>query len=163
MSAQTVAPVVHLVEAGPEQASVIDRLVAAFHRHEGVRLSQDARQTAINSLLVEPVRGRILLIQTPNGETVGYAVLAFGFSIEFGGRDAFLDELFIDDAFRSRGLGTAALAAVCNWADNAGLCALHLEVGRDNETAKALYTSAGFADRSHYQLMSLQIADVRDT
>ena len=114
-------------------------------------------------MLVEPVRGRILLVQTPNGETVGYAVLAFGFSIEFGGRDAFLDELYIADAFRGRGMGKAALAAICDWAGNAGLCALHLEVGRDNETAKALYTNAGFADRSHYQLMSLQIADVQDT
>jgi GNAT superfamily N-acetyltransferase len=156
-------PPIQLLEAGPEHATEIDRLVAAFHQHEGVNVSAHARRTSIDSLLAMPAQGRILLVQHRDAEIVGYAVLAFGFSLEFGGRDAFLDELFIMEPFRGQGIGTAALTAVCAWARHDGLCALHLEVERDNKAAKALYTQSGFEDRSHYNLMSLHIANVRET
>jgi GNAT superfamily N-acetyltransferase len=156
-------PPIELIEAGPEHAAEIDHLVAAFHQHEGVNVAAHARRTSIDSLLAMPAQGRILLVRHRDAEIVGYAVLAFGFSLEFGGRDAFVDELFIADAFRGQGIGTAALTAVCAWARREGLCALHLEVERDNKAAKALYTRTGFEDRSHYNLMSLHIANVRKT
>ncbi len=163
MATPATPPPIEMIEAGPEQASEIDRLVAAFHRHEGVSVTARARRASIDALLAMPAQGRILLVQTPGAGIAGYAVLAFGFSLEFGGRDAFLDELFIAESFRGKGIGRAALAAVCAWARHQGLCALHLEVERDNKTAKNLYTQAGFEDRSHYNLMSLHIADVRET
>jgi len=113
-------------------------------------------------LLGAPDQGRILLVQSDKSDIVGYAVLAFGFSLEFGGRDAFLDELFIAEAFRGQGIGSAALSAVCTWARREYLCALHLQVERDNKAAKALYNRAGFEDRSHYHLMSLHIVNVQE-
>jgi len=155
-------PPIELIEAGPEHAAEIDRLVAAFHQHEGVNVAANTRRTSIDALLAMPAQGRILLVQHRDAEIVGYAVLAFGFSLEFGGRDAFVDELFIADTFRGQGIGSAALSAVCAWARREGLCALHLEVERDNKAAKALYTRTGFEDRSHYNLMSLHIASVRE-
>ncbi|MEM7635336.1 MAG: GNAT family N-acetyltransferase [Pseudomonadota bacterium] len=154
---------IRLLEAGPEQSAEIDTLVAGFHRHEGVSVTAQARRASIDALLTMPAQGRILLMQRPDGDIVGYAVIAFGFSLEFGGRDAFVDELFVVEAFRGQGIGSAALKAVCTWARREGLCALHLEVERDNKAAKALYRRTGFEDRSHYNLMSLHIADVRET
>ncbi len=162
MAAQPGPPPVQLIEAGPGHASVIDGLVAAFHRHEGVKVTSDARRASINSLLGAPAQGRILLVQTHKTGIAGYAVLAFGFSLEFGGRDAFLDELFIAEPCRGQGIGSAALTAVCTWARRSGLCALHLEVERTNKAAKAFYIRAGFEDRSRYHLMSLHIASVRE-
>lgn len=156
-------PPIELIEAGPEHAAEIDCLVAAFHLHEGVNVAAQARRTSIDSLLAMPAQGRIFLVQCRDGEIAGYAVIAFGFSLEFGGRDAFLDELFIHKAYRGQGIGSAALSAVCAWGRHEGLCALHLEVERDNTAAKALYTRTGFEDRSHYNLMSLHIANVRET
>ena len=156
-------PPIELVEAGPEHATRIDQLVTDFHLHEGVEVTACARRASIDALLAMPAQGRILLVQSRDGEIAGYAVIAFGFSLEFGGRDAFLDELFIREACRGQGIGSAALSAVCAWARHEGLCALHLEVERDNKAAKALYTRTGFEDRSHYNLMSLHIAKVRET
>lgn len=163
MGTPATSPPIQLLEAEPEHAPEIDRLVAAFHKHEGVNVTAQARRASIDNLLAMPAQGRVLLVQPRDAEIVGYAVLAFGFSLEFGGRDAFLDELFIADAFRGQGIGSAALAAVCAWARQEELCALHLEVERDNKAAKALYTQSGFEDRSHYNLMSLHIANVRET
>lgn len=161
MSTAANPPPVKLLEARPDDADRIDRFVAAFHRHEGVNVAAQARRDSIDALLATPAQGRILLVQHRDAEIVGYAVLAFGFSLEFGGRDAFLDELFIADDHRGQGIGSAALTAVCAWARQEGLCALHLEVERHNTAAKALYLKSGFEDRSHYNLMSLHIDNVR--
>ena len=163
MATSPIPPQIRLLEAGREHGGVIDALVAAFHQHEGVSMRAQARRASIDKLLEMPAQGRILLIQTATAETVGYAIMAFGFSLEFGGRDAFLDELFVAEAYRRQGIGKAALQAVCTWACREGLCALHLEVKRDNKPAKALYTQIGFGDRSRYHLMSLHITDVRNS
>ena len=163
MGTAATLPPIELIEAGPEHAALIDQLVAAFHLHEGVNVAARARRASIDTLLAKPAQGRILLVQRRDGEMAGYAVIAFGFSLEFGGRDAFLDELFITQACRGQGIGSAALSAVCAWAHQERLCALHLEVERDNTAAKALYTRTGFEDRSRYNLMSLHIATVRET
>ena len=40
---------------------------------------------------------------------VGYIVLTIGFSFEFHGHDAFIDELYIDAAHRRRGFGRQAV------------------------------------------------------
>ena len=142
MATSPIPPQIRLLEAGREHGGVIDALVAAFHQHEGVSMRAQARRASIDKLLEMPAQGRILLIQTATAETVGYAIMAFGFSLEFGGRDAFLDELFVAEAYRRQGIGKAALQAVCTWACREGLCALHLEVERDNKPAKALYSES---------------------
>lgn len=162
MAAPASPPPIRLQEAGPDDAADIDDLVAAFHRHEGVDVTEQVRRASIDTLLATPAQGRILLVQHCDTGNVGYAVLAFGFSLEFGGRDAFLDELFIAGEYRGQGIGSAALTAVSAWARQEGLSALHLEVERDNTAAKALYAKSGFEDRSNYNLMSLRIANVRE-
>lgn len=87
MAAQPGPPPVQLIEAGPGHATVIDGLVAAFRRHEGASLTSGRRRASIDGLLGEPAHGRILLVQSNNTGIVGYTVLAFGFSFEFGGRE----------------------------------------------------------------------------
>lgn len=86
---------------------------------------------------------------------IGYLVLTYGFSIEFRGRDAFIDEFFIRSPHRGRGLGTRALAQVKDRAAELGLVALHLEVARDNRAARRLYGGLGFEPRDRFSLMSL--------
>jgi ribosomal protein S18 acetylase RimI-like enzyme len=93
--------------------------------------------------------GRVFLI-TMGGEITGYAVLTFGYSLEFRGRDAFVDELYLRDEYRGRGIGKRALeflAGVC--ADN-GVCAMRLEVERSNTRAQSVYRKFGFEDHDRY-------------
>jgi ribosomal protein S18 acetylase RimI-like enzyme len=82
--------------------------------------------------------------------------------MEFGGRNAFLDDLFIESAFRGAGLGTSALNKVRAFCVENGIRALHLETGRDNAAAQALYRRAGFkvTDR---QLLTLVMMDEKGT
>src|SRR5690349_7136633 len=71
----------------------------------------DTSVAAMRRLLTDAGAGRVWLIRA-DAEPAGYVVLAFGYSIEFGGRTAFVDELFVDPGHRGRGVGKAALQLV---------------------------------------------------
>lgn len=95
--------------------------------------------------------GRLWLIRLA-GETVGYIVLAYGFSFEYGGRDAFIDEFFIEAPFRSRGLGKATMAFIAAQAEALGVHAIHLEVENHNERGHRLYQGQGFLGKNRAML-----------
>jgi ribosomal protein S18 acetylase RimI-like enzyme len=112
---------------------------------------------AFSELLADQELGQVWLILAEAGP-VGYVVLTLGYSMEYGGRDAFVDDLFIQRPFRGRGFGKLALAEVRASCEERGVRALHLEVGRDNAAAHSLYRRAGFVDTDR-QLLTLKLAD----
>ncbi len=98
---------------------------------------------ALAVLLADSSLGRVYLVET-RGEAVGYAVLTLGYSLEFAGRYALLDELFILEAHRGRGGGRQVLAFLEGICRSLGLQALRLEVARANRGARDLYAKMGF-------------------
>lgn len=96
-----------------------------------------------------PNFGRVWLIC--DGSTlVGYVVLTIGFSFEFHGHDAFIDELYIDVAHRRRGYGRQAVAFVEQQAREMGVTAIHLEADHGNDRAFELYRRTGFEDHDRF-------------
>jgi len=73
------------------------------------------------------------------------------------GKDAFVDEFFIDKAWRHQGIGQATLRAVNAQVAAMGVKALHLEVAGDNPRAKTVYRALGFDDREQFQMMSIEL------
>jgi GNAT superfamily N-acetyltransferase len=74
---------------------------------------------------------------------VGHAVVTLGYDLEFGGHDAFLTEIWIDEPARNAGAGAAALALIERELRARDVCALHLMV-RPEHPALQLYERAGF-------------------
>ncbi len=81
---------------------------------------------------------------------VGYLVLTFGYSLEFHGRDAFIDELFIRASHRGRGWGTRAMEQAESTAKALNIRAVHLEVGHGNTRAQEFYSKMGYNDHERY-------------
>jgi ribosomal protein S18 acetylase RimI-like enzyme len=106
-------------------------------------------RAALSGLVADPTLGRALGIWL-DGTIVGYVILTFGYSLEYGGRDAFIDELFISEPFRNQGLGTAAIEFAANLCRSEAIQALHLEVDHTNPRAHALYRRAGFEDHERH-------------
>ncbi len=77
---------------------------------------------------------------------MGYVVLTFGFSLEFKGRDAFVDEIYFRESHRGRGLGRQAIDLLVETCRSLGVRALHLEVGRENDSALEFYKRNGFVN-----------------
>ena len=81
-------------------------------------------------------------------------MISFGWSIEFGGMDGFVDELYVRPGVRGRGVASEVLISLPRALADAGLKALHLEVDTDNADARRLYKRAGFSMRDGYHLMT---------
>ncbi|MEO8552957.1 MAG: GNAT family N-acetyltransferase [Kofleriaceae bacterium] len=114
----------------------------ALQDHEGIEISTEALESAMREMLANPELGVVFAIED-DGAVVGYAFLSYSFDLEFAGREAWLTELFIDDAVRGRGAGTFALAAIEPELRARGVHAYHLQVRADN-AALRLYERAGF-------------------
>jgi len=144
--------------ADQSHLGVLLPLVRAYHEFEHVVMSDGERKAAIEPLLqAGSSLGRIWLIRW-RGDVVGYGALCFGYSIEFRGRDAFIDELFIVEPARGHGLGTRVLGLMKSEAAELGIVALHLEVARSNTKARQFYEKQGFCARERYFLMSCDIS-----
>jgi GNAT superfamily N-acetyltransferase len=91
---------------------------------------------------------------------IGYVVLTLGFSFEYGGRDAFLDELYVDEKYRGRGIGRQTMEFVEAQARELGVNALHLEATRGNEPAIELYRRVGYFMHERF-LMTKRLATGR--
>jgi GNAT superfamily N-acetyltransferase len=144
---------IQLRQADTRQLDTVLPLVAAYHEFEHIDSSADARESALRRLLGDTRFGAVWLIHADD-DLVGYIALCRGFSIEFNGFDAFIDEFFLLPEFRGRGIGKWVLAAIKQEALNLEINALHLEVARDNHSARRLYQAAGFEARDRYLLMS---------
>jgi ribosomal protein S18 acetylase RimI-like enzyme len=81
---------------------------------------------------------------------IGYIILTIGFSFEFHGHDAFIDELYIDAGYRRRGYGRQAVEFLEKRAREMGVRAVHLEVDRGNDPAFELYRRVGYEDHDRF-------------
>ncbi|OAN75408.1 acetyltransferase [Sulfitobacter sp. EhC04] len=140
----------------PEHLDKLVALVAAFHAEEGIVMTDEARHKGVAPLLDGIPHGAAYLIGPPRAP-IGYIVITFGWSVEFGGLDAIIDELYIRPGVRGRGIASEALIALPRALAGGGLRAIHLEVDNTNEAAKKLYRRAGFAPRDNYMFMSRKL------
>ncbi len=133
-------------------------LVTAYHEFEGIDSSEPRRRDALLFLLGEQAFGALWSIHCAD-ELAGYIILCKGYSIEFGGFDAFVDEFYLSPGYRGHGVGKAVLQQIRAEARALEIRALHLEVARDNDRARRLYRGAGFEAREEYVLMTLELAE----
>ena len=126
-----------------------------FNAIDNYPFDRNLAKQNLQLLLNEPFVGKLWLIEHASN-TVGYVVLAFGFSFQFGGKDGLIDELFIKEEFRGQGLGSKAIKLVIQESRALNLYAIHLEVEDHNEIARSVYNKLGFRDNGRI-LMSIKV------
>lgn len=103
--------------------------------------AEAAKKTALE-LMGNKQLGRLYIFME-DLNYVGYIVLTFGFSFEYNGRDAVIDELYIKEKFRNKGIGKKAIEFIHDQAKTLRINAIHLEVEPHNP-AQGLYKKLGF-------------------
>ena len=93
---------------------------------------------AFAPLLDDDTHGVVWIVDAPPA----YAVLTWGWSIEAGGAEAVLDEVFV--AERGTGVGSALIDHVLADGRRRGLARIFLETEAPNERVRALYERHGF-------------------
>ncbi|MGE0685003.1 MAG: N-acetyltransferase family protein [Candidatus Binatia bacterium] len=137
--------------AEPADTDTLLQLMREYYRFDHLHFDEQVVRSALEKFIGNKALGRLWII-VHAGETVGYLVLTLGFSFEFGGYDAFIDEVYIRESQRGRGIGKFALQVAEEECRGLGVRALHLEVERENTNAQALYRKVGFVEHDRYLL-----------
>lgn len=125
--------------------------VRAFYEHFGYPYDEQEKVSVLREMLRNKSLGRLWLIEH-EGKEVGYVLLAFSFSLEFNGRVAFVDELFITPSCRQKGVGAGVLGEIENVCLRLGIQVLRLESEAHNKRATALYARVGYIDHGRHLL-----------
>lgn len=98
-------------KASSAETAELVELMAEFYAESGYPLNRQRATATFTALLSDSRLGHTWLIRS-GGKTAGYVVVVMGYSMEYGGLIAYVDDLFIRPAFRRAGLGTEALTFV---------------------------------------------------
>jgi ribosomal protein S18 acetylase RimI-like enzyme len=124
-------------------------LMRDYYGEDGYPFDARAARSAVDGLLARPELGQLWCVEA-GGQIVGYFALTLGYSFEYRGVDAFLDELYLAPAYRGQGIGTKALVCLEDRARALGVRALHLEVEKVKAAAIGLYRRWGFTEHDRF-------------
>jgi GNAT superfamily N-acetyltransferase len=109
----------------------------------------DLKLNEVNLLVMvkDETIGTVRIIEL-DGEVIGYFALTFGFSFEYGGRTGLLDEFYIREDYRGKGIGRATMDFIEKISHEYGINTLHMEVEVKNKNALKLYNSYGYSSNN---------------
>ena len=124
-------------------------LMREFYESTQMRFDEEVARTALRKTLLDPSLGSVYLV-TMEKDVIGYFVLTFCFSLEFHGKFALLDEIYVREAYRRQKIGEAIVGFCENICRKVGIRALRLETGHENEVAHNLYRKMGFVQEMRH-------------
>lgn len=123
--------------------SIITQMMQDFYAIDNYPMDVEVAKTLFQEFISNEHLGKSWLIYSEN-EIVGYIILTFIFSFEYGGKIAFVDELFIKETARGKGIGKEAIQLIQREVPKLSLKLLYLEVEPHNENAQKLYLAHDF-------------------
>ncbi len=147
------------VEIAPVSAAEFERLlplIAAYQRFYEVEDVDSERNRSFFRRFLAPSDDGLLLGARDGGELLGYACLYWTFTSLIPAETALMNDLFVSEAARGRGVGRALIEASAAVARERGAAQLEWATAPDNLTAQRLYDSTG-AERSEWVEYELEL------
>lgn len=140
--------------AAKEFAALLGMMRKLAEHPPAIPFDEREVRAALEEFLAHPEFGRAWLIWS-GSNLAGYVILTLGFSFEFRGTDAFIDELYVEAEHRRKGIGRRAMEFAEERAREMGVNALHLEVDREDDAAAELYRRTGYEDHGRTLMTKL--------
>ncbi len=140
------------IEIVPVSAAEYESLlpvIAAYQRFYQADDIDEERNRAFFRRFLAPSEEGMLLGAHAGGAIVGYACLYWHFSSTQAVETVLMNDLFVSEAARGRGIGRALIDASAAVARKRGAAQLEWSTAPDNLTAQRLYDSTG-AERSEW-------------
>lgn len=136
--------------AEPGEAETVARLLALFRDELGRTWPSDNAFLASVERLIERPTETEFLLGAPDRDAppAGVCQLRYRHSVWTASADCWLEDLFVREAARGAGLGSALLDHACAWAQERGCRRIELDVAELNARAIGLYESRGFSAKS---------------
>ena len=122
---------------------VLVSMMREFYAIDNYPIDTEKSKALFSEFIDNEHFGAAWLIEFEN-KTVGYVILTFVFNFEYGGKIAFVDELYLNEGSRGKGIGKQTIEFVKEQAQKLSLKLLYLEVEDHNAAAQKLYLSGGF-------------------
>ena len=114
-----------------------------FYAIDGYPIDIDISKKLFKEFITNENLGKAWIIYQDN-EIVGYVILTFVFSFEHKGKTAFLDELYVKETHRGKGIGNQTVLFIKEESRELNLKLIYLEVENHNENAQKLYLANDF-------------------
>lgn len=134
---------ISFIKASSKDIPLLSQMIKKLYENENTPFIESDVILALEKLVQDEKFGISFLIYH-NDSLAGYMILTSFFSVEFKGEAAFLDELYINESFRGKGIGLKAVEHAEEYAIGKGYKALRLEVEHTNHAAQSLYKNKGF-------------------
>lgn len=85
-----------------------------------------------------------IIIAEEDENVLGVAFFNVGISLKMGGYYVWLNDLFVHNEYRNRGIAKKMLLHLIHWSENENIRGIELETGVNNAVTKHLYNSLGF-------------------
>ncbi len=147
------------IEIAPVTAAEFESLlplIAAYQRFYEVEGIDTERNRAFFRRFLAPSDDGLLLGAREDGNLVGYACLYWHFSSLSAAESVLMNDLFVGERARGRGVGRALIEASADVARERGAAHLEWATAPDNLTAQRLYDSSG-AERSEWVEYELRL------
>ncbi|MES2544989.1 MAG: GNAT family N-acetyltransferase [Bacteroidota bacterium] len=125
------------------QIETISQMMQDFYAIDNYFIDIKNSKKLFEEFIANENLGKAWLIFNEN-EIVGYVVLTFIFSFEYGGRIAFLDELYIKETHRGKGIGKETVQFIKKEVASLNVKLIYLEVENHNHNAQKLYIANDF-------------------
>jgi GNAT superfamily N-acetyltransferase len=132
-----------LKEASNHDTDLLLELMSGFNQEENIDFDTEVYRERIHVAFNLPQLVKIWVI-VANSCTVGYVILTFTFSFEFGGTIATIDEIYITPENRGQGLGTSVLELLAQEAITYGATTLSGDISDKKPWLSTFYKRAGF-------------------
>ena len=109
----------------------------------------------IRELRKNPCKGRIIVFEKDKA-LIGYSILVFYWSNEYGGNILHIDELYVKPEHRQRGVATNFFQYLSQ-RFNEDIVGLQLEVSPSNAKAMAYYVKLGFTKTKNVHLTRKEV------
>ncbi|HET7122210.1 MAG TPA: GNAT family N-acetyltransferase [Solirubrobacterales bacterium] len=133
----------------PEELDSLLPLIAAYQRFYEVEEIDEDRNRAFFGRFLAPSEDGLLLGARSGGRILGYACLYWHFSSLEATETVLLNDLFVSEEARGRGIGRALIEATAEVARERGAPYVEWSTAPDNRTAQRLYDTTA-AERSEW-------------
>lgn len=125
------------------QIETIITMMQDFYAIDNYPIDIEVSKKLFQEFIANEQLGKAWLIYSKD-ELVGYVILTFIFSFEYQGRIALIDELYLKESARGKGIGAKTLQFIKQQIPKLSLKLLYLEVEHHNENAQKLYLANDF-------------------
>ena len=122
---------------------LVDLGCAFFAEHDGEPADSERIRRGIAPLLDNDRHG-LVVVAEQNNTLIGYAVICWSWSVEIGGSEAVLDEVYTNE--RNRGIGSQLITACENECRSRAVLRMFLETERRNGRVRGLYERHGYTE-----------------